>query len=396
MAVRRIWSMERLGFFSKAKKNQAEKCIWLHGASVGEVNVLLPLINVYLQDPQIKIIVSTMTRTGQKYLLDKCGANQNRICPILLPLDFWFIWRRTLKTLAPKKIIIAETEIWPGFILSAAGLGIPIFLVNGRISDKSYSSYRKYRFLFSQLLKRFAFIYTQTEPDKDRFLEIGALPEKIKTIGNLKNDGLRKLIKSKLEPLAFFPKSHRVIFGSLRPKELDFAIESILKLKAFLSDMKIIICPRHFDWLEDLYDELNKNKITFQIASKQGFEPKAANISVLVIDQIGFLQRAYQNALSAFVGGTLFPEYGGHNCLEPAALGIPVFHGPHFLEQFENTKALLSKGGSKIVKTAAELVAETEKMIVFAGEKKRIAIKCLETVQMESRAISELKKDNFF
>ena len=101
----------------------------------------------------------------------------------------------------------------------------------------------------------------------------------------------------------------------------------------------------------------------YQIASKGGIEPINSKVSILVIDQIGFLQRAYAHAAAAFVGGTLFSEYGGHNSLEPAALGVPVFHGPHFLEQLANTNALLAKGGSKIVNSATEIVAEVEILI---------------------------------
>ena len=395
MAIRKIWSKNRLGFFTK-NATPSKQYIWLHGASVGEVNVLLPLIREYLKNPDINLMVSTMTRTGQNYLLDKCKENKERIQSILMPLDFWFIWQKAFATIKPQKIIIAETEIWPAFIYTAAARKIPIVIVNGRISDKSIKTYLRYRFLFSNILKNLNFIYAQSEQDKNRFLDLGVSPTKINMIGNIKNDGLRNIAQTIKTPLEFFPKNSRVVFGSLRSKELPFAIESIIKLKTFLSDMKIIICPRHFDWLDDLFKELEKQKITYQVSSKDGLKPKSANITVLVIDQIGLLQKAYHSALSAFVGGTLFPEYGGHNCLEPAALGVPVFHGPHFLEQLDNTNALLAKQGSKIVNTAPEFVAEVEKMLVYPAKKASIALKGVGTVQIESRAITELLKDKFF
>ena len=134
----------------------------------------------------------------------------------------------------------------------------------------------------------------------------------------------------------------------------------------------------------------------YQISSKGGFEPKSADVTVLIIDQIGFLQKAYHSALSAFVGGTLYPEYGGHNCLEPAALGIPVFHGPHFLEQLDNTNALLTKQGSIIINSAAEFVAEVQKMLVYPAKRANMSLKGVGTIQVESRAMNELKKDKFF
>ena len=269
-------------------------------------------------------------------------------------------------------------------------------MVNARISDKSYGSYLKFQFFFSKLLQKMKMIYTQSEEDKNRLVAIGAQPEKIKVIGNLKNDGLRQLLISESKEIDFFPNQQRVVFGSLRPKELPFMIEALQELKKLNSEIKVVICPRHFDWLSNLYNEMDTINIPYQIASKEGFAPKNKDISLLVIDQIGFLQRAYVNAISAFVGGTLFTEYGGHNCLEPAALGVPVFHGPYFLEQLANTKALLSRGGSKIVNSATEFVAEVEKMLLYPAVKTQVSKCCLETVQMESRAINELKKDNFF
>lgn len=396
MVIRKIWSKERLGFASQKPQLPKNNCIWLHGASVGEANVLMPLINEYLKNPEVNLIISTMTKSGQNYLREKCEKNKERICFQLLPLDFWFIWAKVFFTIKPQKIIIAETEIWPAFIYMASAKKIPILLVNGRISDKSNTSYLRYRFLFSNILKNVSFIYTQSEQDKNRFIELGVIAEKVRTIGNLKNDGLRNITERIKKPLDFFPKHHRVVFGSLRPKEMIFAVEAIQKLKSFLSDMKIVICPRHFDWLEDLYTELETRKITYQISSKVGIAPKSADVTVLIIDQIGFLQKAYHSALSAFVGGTLYPEYGGHNCLEPAALGIPVFHGPYFLEQLDNTNALLTKQGSKIINSATEFVAEVEKMLVYPAKRANFALKGVGTVQIESRAMNELRKDKFF
>lgn len=396
MIFRKIWSMERLGFISQEKKEVFKSSIWLHAASVGEVNVIFPILQEYLLNPNSKIIVSTMTITGQKYLIEKCGKDINRIGVILLPLDIWFIWRMVLKQLKPQQFIIAETELWPALLFEAANARVPITMVNARISDKSYSAYLKSRFFFSSLLQTMKIIYTQSDTDKNRLIAIGAKPENIKEIGNLKNDGLRQILTSKIQELEFFSSHQRVVVGSLRPKELSFAVELTQKLKNLNPEFKVIICPRHFDWLSNLYYEFDKLNIPYQIASKEGFVPKNSNVTVLIIDQIGFLQRAYVNAVSAFVGGTLFEEYGGHNCLEPAALGIPVFHGPHFLEQQTNTNALLTSGGSKIVNSATEFVAEVEKMILYPAEKIRISKSCLETVQMVSRAIDELKRDNFF
>lgn len=396
MIYRKIWSWERLGVISQKKKESFKNSIWLHAASVGEVNVILPLIQECLKNPESKIIVSTMTLTGQKYLREKTSKDIDRIGVVLLPLDIWFIWRIVFIQLRPKKMIIAETELWPALIFEANYAKIPLTMVNARISDKSYLSYLKFRFFFSSILEPMKVIYTQSEADKSRFMAIGAKAEKIKIIGNLKNDGLRQILSSQPQPLEFFPNHQRVVVGSLRPKELPFVVEAIQKLNNLNSEIKIIICPRHFDWLANLYKEFEKLNILYQISSKEGSSPKQLNVAVLVVDQIGFLQRAYANAVAAFVGGTLFSEYGGHNSLEPAALGVPVFHGPHFLEQLANTNALIANGGSKIINSATEFVAEVEKMILYPAEKARISKCCLETVQTESRAIEELKKDKFF
>lgn len=396
MMIRKIWTLERLGIISSKKKQNHKSAIWLHAASVGEVNVILPLLKEYLAHQNSKIIVSTMTITGQKYLIEKCGKDISSIGLVLMPLDLWFIWRFVLKQLKPTKMIVAETELWPAMIFEVAHANIPLVMVNARISDKSYGSYLKFQFFFSKLLQKMKMIYTQSEEDKNRLVAIGAQPEKIKVIGNLKNDGLRQLLSSESKEIDFFPNQQRVVFGSLRPKELPFMIEVLQQLKKLNSEIKVVICPRHFDWLANLYNEMDKINMPYQIASKEGFAPKNVNTAVLVVDQIGFLQRAYVNAISAFVGGTLFTEYGGHNCLEPAALGVPVFHGPHFLEQLANTNALLSRGGSKIVNSATEFVAEVEKMLLYPAVKTQISKCGLETVQIESRAINELKKDNFF
>lgn len=396
MLIKKIWTMDRLGILPEDRRKPFLGGIWLHGASVGEVNVLLPLIHEYMQTTNVRLMITTMTMSGQKYVLEKCENYKDRIYVMLMPLDFWPFWNFVLRQTKPQKIVIAETELWPAFYFEASRANIPLVIVNGRISDKSYQNYLIFHYIFGAILKCTNRIYAQTDTDRNRFIEIGAAAENTVIAGNLKNDGLTQWLNAKVEPLEFYPDAKRVVFGSLRPKEAEFLIEFITLANEKQLPLKIIIAPRHFDWLNTLYDLLNQKNITYQVVTKSGFVPKDQNVQVLIVDKIGFLQKGYKGALLAFVGGTLYPEYGGHNALEPASLGVPVFHGQYFAEQASNTNALLKGGASKIIYSPNELITEAQKLLSSPQDYQALAAKCIEVVTKEAGTIAQLRKDSFF
>ncbi|GGI86122.1 lipid IV(A) 3-deoxy-D-manno-octulosonic acid transferase [Legionella impletisoli] len=306
--------------------------VWLHAVSLGEVNAAAPLIKALLA-MNLKLVITTMTPTGSDRVTTLFG---NRVHHQYLPYDLPSAVRRFYSTYHPKLGIILETELWPNFIYGAEQLSMPLFIINGRISDRAFKQYKRMRYLFKPILNKLTRILVQSKQDAARFIQLGAEESKVSVVGNLKFD-------MQWSSLEVNPVAHlKTAWGESRPVLLlasthDNEEEQILTRLSRLQDsmerVLLLIAPRHPERFKDVYE------LACSFGLKTGLRSTVSSISsdcdVIVIDSLGELQAFYQLSDYSFVGGSLVP-IGGHNLLEPIALNVPVITGPYN----QNSKAI--------------------------------------------------------
>ncbi len=334
--------------------------IWLHAVSVGEVNLCTQLIRALEpRVPNVKIIVSTTTTTGMGVLLKMLPL---RIGKIYYPVDCARCVNRALNVIHPEAIVLAEAEIWPNFLWRARELGIPVFLINARISDKSFRGYKRFALLFRPLFASFAGVGVQNEADAARLRELGCRPEAIQIIGNLKFDAARLEDKSPLDvpallrQLAVPAHAKIIVAGSTHAGEEALLAEQFQRLRVRFPDLFLILVPRHFERARQVGKELADRGLKFayrsEISSKTAFAPR--EIECLLVNTTGELKYFYQHATVIFVGKSLTAE-GGQNPLEPGALAKAMVFGPHMQNFVEISRNLVKKNGAVQVRDAAEL-----------------------------------------
>ncbi len=312
--------------FQKINLETKKETIWIHCASVGEVNLAEPIIKKFLNKTDTKIILTMMTDTGMETAKKKY-KNEVKIDLLFFPLDDYFCIKKILNKIVLKKLIIIETEIWPNLILLCSKRS-EVVLINGRISDKSINSYTKIRFLLNKIFKKIDIFIMQTEEDKKRIISLGAIEDKVYNYGNLKfNIELPKYEKKELDDLRekINEKGKKILVaGSTRNNEEEYLLETFDKLENYL----LILVPRHIERTEDICQRLlqkyNYKKWTdiFEYNSVS-----IADLDILIVDKIGELRKLYAIADIAYVGGTLV-NIGGHSLLEPLFYRKPPIFGP--------------------------------------------------------------------
>ncbi len=331
--------LKRLGFGIKTLSNDDSFCIWIHAASVGEAKAAKPLCKRLKKKlPDAKIIFSSVTETGY----DEVKKNNPYVYKqIYLPIDFSWTAKKLVRAIHPNLFMLIESEFWPNLLNEIQRHNCPIYLMNGKISDRSYKRFRKLPFLKKLFFDPITHFCVQTKNYADRFQSLGIEPSQISITGNLKYDIEDKLLSEKeiglLKNRLGILKHHKVItIGSTHKGEEKLLLNA---LKPILKDRhyKIIIAPRHLERFFELKKLLEEMHVHYLIYSK----PETADRfeKVIAIDEMGILNSCYQIADVAIVGGSFVPV-GGHNLLEPARYGIPVFFGPFTFNQ-ENMKHLL-------------------------------------------------------
>jgi len=308
--------------------------IWLHAVSVGEVNLCTQLIRALEPRlPNVKIVVSTTTTTGMAELRRHLPTH---ISKIYYPIDRCSCVVRALGTVKPEAIILVETEIWPNFIWRAQALGIPVFLANARLSDRSFRGYQRFGFLFRPLFASFAGVGAQNEADAARLREAGCRPEVIHVVGNLKFDAAhldepRKLdAPALLRQLGVAPEAPVLIGGSTHDGEEMILAEVAERLRARFPKLFLILVPRHFERCRDVGRQLRERGVKFvyrnEIAATTQF--REGELDCLLVNTTGELRLFYRPAMVVFVGKSL-TAMGGQNPIEPGAQGKAMVFGPN-------------------------------------------------------------------
>lgn len=354
--------MERFGIY-ETKLKQAitnRDILWLHAVSVGEVNICTQLIReLEPRMPNLKIVVSTTTTTGMGELQKKLPSH---ISKIYYPIDRRKYVSRALGSIHPKAIVLVEGEIWPNFIWRANERNTPLFLVNARLSDRSYRGYKRFGGLFKPLFASFTGVGAQNEADAVKLRELGCRPEAINIVGSLKFDAAkideRRLldVSRMLRQLGVPEGARLLVAGSTHAGEEAILAEQFLRLRQRFPDIFLVLVPRHFERGKDVGRELTERGVKFIYRSEVSIKMqlKPGEVDCLLVNSTGELRYFYEHASVVFVGKSLTAE-GGQNPIEPGTLGKAMVFGPNMQNFAEVVRNLLEHDGAVQVRDAAEL-----------------------------------------
>ncbi len=339
---------QRFGYYSaELPKNP----LWIHAVSVGEVQTAYPIVGeIKTQAPELPLLLSTITKTGKTMSQQLMGKN---IYSIYYPWDAPSIINRALDTLSPRAYVTIETEIWPEILLQLSRRGIPSFLVNGRLSETSFKKYRRFRSFWGPVIRRYTIIMTRSQIERQRFIQLGASPEKIKVTGDCKIDALIQRKKTTdITPLApyFSANAPVILAGSTHEGEDRIVFQAYAALLKNFPTLRLILAPRHPQRAPRLLQQAR----LAGLADAALMTEKNYRSKILIVDKIGVLFPLYPCANAAFLGGSLVPK-GGQNIMEPAIWGTPFCQGPHFRDFTEATDRLTRLGACRIVHNAAEM-----------------------------------------
>ena len=343
---------EKLGKFIAPELG--EKVIMFHGVSVGEVIALENLIKKTKETfPDYKIVITTGTKTGQEIAHKKFENVADFIT--YFPFDITICVELFLKKIKPSVVLIAETELWPTFAAYCKKREIPLFVINGRISDSTYKSYRLLKGFFKELFKNYTKILTQSEEDKEKFISIGAPSDKTMVMKNLKFDVKR--IDANIE---IGKGNNRIIIaGSTHKGEDEIVLNSFSELKKEFPDIKLLLAPRHLTRVNNVKELVEKTNLPYgQRSNNDTF----SNNDIIILDTLGELSKMYQICDFAFIGGS-FNKTGGHNPLEAVVYNKPAISGPS-IHNFRDIYWILSRSkAGKVVKTPQELTNYMHKLL---------------------------------
>jgi len=358
---------QRLGICSKDvfKKVVDEKPLWIHAASVGEVLGSLPVIEGIRQiNPELPILLSTMTATGNHMAKERASGVR---AITFFPLDHPWVVRRTISLVNPRAFLMAETEIWPNFLMELGRRGIPAMLFNGRISTRSFQWYKRFRFFFASPLATISIFCMQSSLDAQRIIEMGANPERVTVSGNVKFDQQPPEITQKeretlLQTLGLRAGQPILIAGSTHRGEEEFMLKVLHRLSPEYPDLVLILAPRYLERVKEVEVLLKRERIPWKRKSQLQARGEREGAAVILLDTLGELSKLYSLGTLIFVGGSLV-RVGGHNILEPLFFKKPVFFGP-FMDHFrEISDEVLRRGAGFQIREVEEMVFHAKTLL---------------------------------
>jgi 3-deoxy-D-manno-octulosonic-acid transferase len=349
--------------------------VWLHAVSVGEVGVCLHLIRAL--EPRLagfQIMVSTTTSTGM-------GELRRRLPPhiraVYYPVDFPGVVRRALKSIRPRAIILVEAELWPNLLWQALERDIPLFLVNARLSERSFRNYGRFAFLFRPIFSRFRAVGCQQAEDARGLASLGFPAGLVRVVGNMKFDAAQPEARPGLDVAGLLGRlgvnnnAKLLVAGSTHAGEEAILAEMLPRLRRRFPELFLVLVPRHFERAKEVGQELAARGVRFVYRSEaNGGRPSApGQLECLLVNSTGELKCFYEQAALVFVGKSLTAR-GGQNPIEPAALGKAMVFGPN-MQNFEAVaRAFLAEQAAIQVRDAAGL---EEAIAELLGDERRRA-----------------------
>ncbi len=407
---------ERLGRLpdSVVAALRGRRAVWVHAVSVGEVTAVAPLLReIKARYPTLCLFVTTVTATGRQTVIERVPQAD---ATAYFPLDFPRVAERVLGLVEPRAFLCVETELWPNFLFALARRGVPSFLVNARLTERSARRYAWARRLFQPALAGIFGFGAQTAADAERLAAIGADPGRIVITGNLKFDqGTEDADMPSAARRAWLglgPEERLWVAGSTHPGEETHLVRAYLRLRQRDPRLVLLLAPRHLDRLDKVEAMVREEgaepvrrtaptsgRRTAPIGGRRsasagpvsgGKQHSSVTLDatprVILLDTLGELASLYAEAEVAFVGGTLAPV-GGHNLLEPAARGKPVVFGPHTHKCEEIARTLLAAGAGVRVDSTEALVEHVGRLLADGALRARMGRQGLEMVAKNRGAV---------
>lgn len=383
----------RSGFAQKfcgavPERNGNRPCLWLHGVSVGEVNLLGVLLNqIESRWPDIECVISTTTRTGYELALKKYTPR----CVFYCPLDFTWATRRALRRIRPQALLLAELELWPNLLAEARRQGVRTMIVNGRLSERSARGYGRVRRLMRGTLGNLDRIGAQTEEYARRFSSLGARSEQLLVTGSLKFEGvetnrdnrqtreLRQLAGLRPDDIVF-------LAGSTSAPEEELALNAFQQLAPDWPKLKWVVVPRHPERFAEVAALLDRAGLAWQRRSELDAQHSAdPSTRVLLVDTVGELRAWWGVADIGFVGGS-FGARGGQSMIEPAAYGVAVAFGPRTHNFREVVEMLLAEHAGRVVHSNTELTQFVRECLMAPQDAREMGQRAQRLIQRQAGA----------
>lgn len=358
----------------RAVRQDGRPAIWVHAVSLGEVVAVAPLVRqLAARHPEFRVVVSTVTETGREAVEQRLsGVAQH----CYAPLDFPWAVSAAVRALRPVLYLFVETELWPNVLRTLASRGVPTIMINGRISSRSFrrQDLIGIRSFYRWMLQSVSCCLVQSERDGERLVALGADQAKVRRTGNIKFDqplpegSAQGQLLSRAE-LALADEEDLLVAGSTHPGEEEQLIECYRHLAREFPSLVLLMAPRHIERVAQVETMVRSAGLPVLRRSRMGSGAGSvipSGIRVILLDTRGELATVYRFATVAFVGGTLVPV-GGHNLLEPAVWGKPVFFGPYTDHCAEMAELLLQAGGGRRAGDVPQLAAAMSELLRDRG-----------------------------
>jgi 3-deoxy-D-manno-octulosonic-acid transferase len=345
-----------LGRFFPSIPVISERPIWVQACSLGEVNAARPIIAAMRKRwPEIPVLLTTSTRAGRA----AATASPNDFGVAWCPFDHFLSVRGFLRRVKPRALLLVETELWPNLVGQSRRAGVPVLIVNGRLSDRHYPRYQRFAFALRSVFKQVSLAGVQNEEYAARFVEFGLEAAQVRVTGITKFDGVQDSVAVEVQDQiraesGIEPGAPVLLFGSTRPGDEALAADCWRSLLSDFPSLRLVVVPRHLKRIDEVLASLD-GPVLRRSEVLQGHVPTGGR-PILVVDTMGELTAFYSIATVAVVGGSFFPGVNGHNPLEPAALGVPTVFGP-FMRNFMDHAHILATNGGAVQVSSEDLAA---------------------------------------
>ncbi len=383
-AYLRRWP-ERFGWF---KAPELRDAIWVHAVSVGEVHAAEPVVRrLRERHPDRDIAITTTTPTGSARVRELFG---NSVFHVYTPYDLPGAVKRFLNRVDPKLAVIMETEIWPNLFHACGGRGIPVVMANARMSARSARGYGRFSKLVASTLRQCTAIAAQSTADRERLVALGAPEERVIVTGSVKFDiSVPASLRERADGLRRAWGSDRAVWiaGSTHEPEEQQLLEAFESVRRDLPDALLVLAPRHPERFDRVAALVRRQGL--RLARRSEAEMGGGDADCLLVDTLGELPLFYAAADLAFVGGSLAGT-GGHNVLEPAALGLPVLIGPNYFNFLEITELLRDEGALLVVNDHQALAEVAARLLRDGDARDRMGAAAAAVIERNRGAVERL------
>ena len=362
--------------------------VWLHAVSVGEAQAAIPLIrNFQERYPHYQILVTTTTPTGRDRIRNILGDTVE-LC--YMPYDVPSALKRFIRRVRPKFILIMETELWPNLFALCARYRIPIYLINARLSERSANGYRRFSAVTQRMLNQVTGIAAQSQSDATRLLSLGANPDRLHVTGSIKFDMQHPAsLREQAEVLRRYWGTDRSVLIAASTHEGEDArfLDAYGDIKKMIPSCLLVLVPRHPERFTAVAGLCQRRGMSMAMRSE--VNENIQNADIFIGDSMGELPLFYAASDVAFVGGSLV-EIGGHNMLEPAALGLPVLFGPHVFNFSRISRLLLDCGAARQIMDQDQLIEAAIELLSDANLRQSMGDLGRQVVEQNRGAIEEV------